>query len=105
MLKLKDLYRYKADIILNGHNHLYERYFPMDPNGNPAADGLREFVVGTGGAFLDPPLLPPDATEMVRNSTAFGYLKLTLFEDSYAWRFVAQPGRSFSDSGSADCHK
>ncbi len=100
-----DLYRYKADVILNGHNHLYERYFPQDPDGHVAADGIREFVVGTGGSSLVTPILPPDANEMVRDASAFGYLKLTLYEDSYAWQFVAEPGKSFTDSGSADCHR
>ena len=100
-----DLYAAKADIILNGHNHLYERFFPLDPNGNVAADGMREFVVGTGGAGLQPPVLPPLSSEMVRDATSFGYLKLTLFEDSYKWKFVPQPGKSFTDSGSANCHR
>jgi calcineurin-like phosphoesterase family protein len=100
-----DLYRYKADVILNGHNHLYERFFPQDPNGRVDANGIREFVVGTGGSSLEEPILPPDANEMVRDVSAFGYLKLTLYEDSYAWQFVAQPGKSFTDSGAADCHK
>jgi alkaline phosphatase len=100
-----DLYKYKADVILNGHNHIYERYFPQDPNGRVDANGLREFVVGTGGSSLEPPVLPPDVNEMVRDSSTYGYLKLTLSEDSYAWQFVAQPGQGFTDSGSANCHR
>ena len=100
-----DLYAVKADIILNGHNHLYERFFPLDPYGVAAADGMREFVVGTGGAFLDPPISAPVYGEMVRNASTYGYLKLTLFADSYEWQFVPQPGQSFTDSGAANCHR
>jgi hypothetical protein len=100
-----DLYNAKADIILNGHNHLYERFFPLDPYGAAAADGVREFVVGTGGAFLDPPLSPLAYGEVIRNVTTYGYLKLTLLADSYQWQFIAQPGRYFTDSGTANCHR
>jgi alkaline phosphatase len=100
-----DLYAVKADIILNGHNHLYERFFPLDPYGAAAADGMREFVVGTGGAFLDPPISAPVYGEMVRNASTYGYLKLTLFADSYEWQFVPQAGQSFTDSGAANCHR
>jgi len=99
-----DLYAAKADIILNGHNHLYERFLPMDPKGAITADGLREFVVGTGGADLQPAIQPPLVSEVVRDVSTFGYLKLTLLEDSYEWQFVAQPGQAFTDSGEANCH-
>lgn len=100
-----DLYQYKADIILNGHDHLYERFFPQNPYGHVAADGLREFVVGTGGAPLERPIHPLNINEMVRIPGTFGYLKLTLFDDSYEWQFVAQPGLSVGDSGTAKCHR
>ena len=100
-----DLYNNKADIILNGHNHLYERFFPLDPDGVAAANGIREFVVGTGGAFLEPPISPPVFGEVVRNATTYGYLKVTLFANSYQWQFVPQPGKYFTDSGAAYCHR
>ena len=100
-----DLYNAKADIILNGHNHLYERFDPLDPDGLADPNGIREFVVGTGGAVLQPPISPPVYGEIIRNATTFGYLKLTLFTDSYQWQFVAQPGRYFTDSGTANCHR
>jgi hypothetical protein len=47
------LYRYGADLVLNGHDHLYARYTPVDSNGNPSKKGIREFIVGTGGEALD----------------------------------------------------
>ena len=49
------LYRYRADLVLNGHDHLYARYQPLDPNGTPdPRRGIREFIVGSGGETLDP---------------------------------------------------
>jgi len=100
-----DLYNNKADIILNGHNHLYERFIPLDPDGAAATEGMREFVVGTGGAFLEPSSNAPVFGEVVRNATTYGYLKLTLLANNYQWQFVAQPSRSFTDSGGANCHR
>ena len=49
------LYEYRADLVLNGHDHLYARYRPLDPYGNSdPRRGIREFIVGTGGETLDP---------------------------------------------------
>jgi len=49
------LYNYGADLVLNGHDHLYARYRPLDPSGNyDPKNGIREFTVGTGGETLDP---------------------------------------------------
>ena len=100
----KDLYAAGADIILNGHNHNYERFTPQDPYRNPDANGIREFVVGTGGASLDSSTIPMAANEEVRSAAAYGYIKLTLKSDSYDWQFVAQSGKSFNDYGSGFCH-
>ena len=48
------LYQYGADLVLNGHDHLYARYRPLDPSGNyDPKKGIREFIVGTGGETLD----------------------------------------------------
>jgi hypothetical protein len=100
----QDLYAYGADVILNGHNHNFERFDPQNPDAGADPNGIREFVVGTGGASLDSSSLPLAANEVVRSAAAYGYLRLTLHTDSYDWQFVAQPGSSFSDSGSAMCH-
>ncbi len=100
----QDLYAYGADVILNGHNHNYERFDPQNPDAVADLNGIREFVVGTGGASLDSSSLPLAANEVVRSAAAYGYLKLTLQAGSFSWQFVAQPGSSFTDSGSALCH-
>lgn len=98
------LYDYNADLVLNGHDHDYERFAPQDPNGKADAKrGIREFVVGTGGKnHREFGLTKPNSE--VRDNTAFGVLKLTLKPTSYDWQFLPEAGKSFSDSGSGSCH-
>jgi len=92
-----------ADVVLTGHDHVYERFVPMDADGAPATDGIVEFVVGTGGRSLYGfnQILPTSATH---DSATFGVLQLTLHADAYHWEFVSATGTRFADSGSADCH-
>jgi len=98
------LYEADADLVLNGHDHDYERFAPQDPNGvaDPAR-GLREFVVGTGGKNHYA-IVTPVANSEVRNDDTFGVLKLTLRPTSYDWAFVPEAGKTFTDSGSGTCH-
>ncbi len=102
------LYQYKIDIIAGGHNHNYERFNQIDPNEQAAADGIREFVVGTGGAPADSISYasnPLDPNEVVRSQVpAYGVLKLTLSANSYSWNFLPAAGYTFTDSGSSTCH-
>jgi acid phosphatase type 7 len=102
------LYQYKADIVANGHNHNYERFNQINASEQAASDGIREFVVGTGGAPGDGYTYashPLDPNEAIRNQTAmYGVLKLTLSANSYAWNFLPAAGYSFSDSGTSTCH-
>jgi hypothetical protein len=100
----QDLYAAGADIILNGHNHNYERFDLQDPLGNADPNGIREFVVGTGGASLDNSTFAMAPNEVIRSAAAYGYLKLTLRANDYDWAFVAQPGKTLNDSGSGTCH-
>ncbi len=99
-----DLYAAGADLVLNGHDHDYERFAPQTPSGafDPAS-GIREFVVGTGGRshYAFTAALP---NSELRNADTFGILKLSLHQQSYDWQFVAEPGASFSDAGSGACH-
>ena len=80
----------------------YERFLRQHADGTGASDGIREFVVGTGGMTLR------NFATVRRNSSArwnasHGVLKLTLLPASYAWRFVAVPPATFSDPGSTAC--
>jgi hypothetical protein len=95
------LYEAGAELVLNGHDHSYERFAEMDASGTTVTEGMREFVVGTGGAGLYDFETTLPASE-VRNNTTFGVLKLTLHQTSYDWEFVPAGGM-FTDSGSGNC--
>jgi acid phosphatase type 7 len=97
------LYDAGVDVVLNGDDHLYERFAPQDPAGRADVQrGIREFIVGTGGADLYGfPHLKPNSE--VRASV-HGVLKLTLTSGSYTWEFVPVAGEAFRDSGTGVCH-
>lgn len=109
------LYQHGADLVLNGHDHTYARYAPMDPSG--AADphhGIREFIVGTGGESLDPPLVNANTPNLqATTGDYYGAMSLRLGQDGYDWDYEsamkspeapASEPASYSDSGSAHCH-
>jgi Calcineurin-like phosphoesterase len=98
------LYDANADVVVNGHDHDYERFAPQDPDAKPDPKrGIREFVVGTGGKNHRP-FGSPHPNSEVRDATAFGVLKLTLKPGTYDWNFFPEPGKTFTDSGSGSCH-
>ena len=98
------LYAKGADVVINGHDHDYERFAPQSPSGKlDTAKGIREFVVGTGGAGLRP-FGTIEAHSEVRKANTYGVLKLTLHPESYEWKFVPVAGESFTDSGTDKCH-
>lgn len=97
------LYDAGVDVVLSGSEGNYERFAPQDAEGNADPRGLRQFVVATGGHFLSRfgDIAP---NSQVRNGKTHGVLKMTLHPESYEWEFVPIEGRSFTDSGSADCN-
>ncbi len=98
----KTLYDARAELVINGHDHDYERFTQMNASGSAVSSGLREIVVGTGGAShysFGSPL----STSQVRNSTTYGVLKLTLNSTSYSWKFVPVAGKTFTDTGTTSC--
>ena len=98
------LYAANADVVLSAHDHIYERFAPQTPTGaRDPANGIREFVVGTGGANHTS-LATLAANSEILNTNTFGVLELTLNPGSYSWQFVPEPGRSFTDAGSQSCH-
>jgi hypothetical protein len=99
----QDLYDAHAEIVLSGHDHEYERFAPQSPTGVPDTNGIREFVVGTGGA-APAPFLFVKANSEVRGAGTCGVLKLTLSDDRYAWQFIPVEGRTFTDSGETATH-
>lgn len=97
------LYQARADVVVNGHFHVYERYAPQTPSG--AADpsrGIRQFIVGTGGRGHDA-LVQAAPNVEVRDNSSFGVLKLTLESRRYSWEFIPVAPGTFRDSGSGDC--
>jgi len=99
------LYAANADVVINGHDHDYERFAPQDPDGNTDwKRGIREFVVGSGGKNSHRSFDKPKPNSELRNADTFGVLKLTLHSSGYDWEFVPQAGKTFHDSGSGTCH-
>jgi hypothetical protein len=98
------LYEANADLVLVGHDHLYERFAPQTPAGQlDLARGIRQITVGTGGGGLyEFEEIAPNSE--VRGNQTKGVLKLTLHADRYDWEFVPVAGGDFRDSGSASCH-
>jgi hypothetical protein len=100
----QDLYDAGADVVLNGHEHEYERFAPQGPSGQlDTTNGIREFVVGTGGAQLYS-FGAPIANSEFRYNADFGILLATLHATSYDWQFVAQKTGAIVDSGTTACH-
>jgi hypothetical protein len=98
------LYDDGAEVVINGHDHNYERFAPQDPQGthDPVA-GVRQFVVGTGGRgnreFGD--LVPNSEARFI---DTFGILKMSLYDNGYEWEFVPEDGSGFTDVGVEACH-
>ena len=98
------LYDAGADVIVNGHDHDYERFAPQDPNGHEDRQrGIREFVVGTGGTALARLREPYQPNSELRASVANGVIEFTLKADGYAWTYHVTK-TDFSDHGEQACH-
>jgi len=92
-----------VELLLAGHDHHYERFAPLGADGSPTADGVREFVVGTGGKEHYG-ITSPISNSLVRNTDTFGVLAISLDQASYEWSFLPETGQTFTDSGSSACH-
>jgi acid phosphatase type 7 len=96
------LYEFKVEIVVNAHDHLYERFAPQDPSGSAdPMNGIREFVVGTGGGGLSGPM--PRSPNSELQAQAWGVLMLVLHPANYRWQFISVDG-SASDAGETACH-
>jgi len=114
------LYEYNADLVLNGHDHLYARYRPLDPSGNSdPKKGIREFIVGTGGETLDTVVASTTGDAGAQFNAAnleastgdyWGVMALTLDPNGYKWDFESAlelpgaPAGTYSDKGVGTCH-
>jgi hypothetical protein len=97
------LYEADVDVVINGHDHTYERFSPQDPDGRPDQQrGLRQFIVGTGGASLYPFVTVRGNSEV--RASVWGVAAFTLSNGGYQWEFIPVEGSSFRDSGFGSCH-
>ncbi|HRE48939.1 MAG TPA: metallophosphoesterase [Aggregatilineales bacterium] len=99
------LYDYGVDVIVNGHVHNYERFAPLDPMGTlDRARGIRQFIVGTGGASRSRNILNKRKPySEAYDKTSLGVIVFTLYADRYVWEFVPAAGFTYRDQGSARC--
>jgi acid phosphatase type 7 len=99
----KTLYRAGVDVVVNGHDHNYERFAPQTPEGKADPKlGIREFVVGTGGAELRD-LATTRPNSEVQNTATYGVIKFVLHPKSYSWEFIPVQGQTFTDKGTQTC--
>jgi hypothetical protein len=105
------LYQHHADLVLNGHEHVYARFKPQDASGNvDTKRGITQFTVGTGGESLD--TLAPSSKVVTAQDGAFGVLKLSLGHKGYSWNYtpvltkagVTITNPTYTDIGSGSCH-
>jgi len=90
-----------VDLVLSGHEHIYERFAPQNHEGMASPSGMRLIVAGTGGgALTGMGVIQPNS--QVRGH-AFGVVRMTLRPDSYSWAFVPAAGSTFTDSGTDVC--
>ncbi|HLJ66635.1 MAG TPA: metallophosphoesterase [Chloroflexota bacterium] len=102
----EDLYAFGAAIVLNGHDHIYERFAPQDPSQKADRFGIREFIVGTGGNNHQPAYGVIQPNSVVRDNTTYGVLQLTLRAGSYDWQYLPAHhtgNGKFTDKGSGTC--
>src|SRR5918993_3716626 len=91
-----------GDLVLNGHDHNYERFTKINSLGQVSPSGVREIIVGTGGTNLRGQSFVQPGSE-VRNFDTNGIVDITLTPTGYSGRFVPVPGESFTDSFSGTC--
>ena len=91
-----------ADIVLTGHDHIYERFSPLDALGNPSATGTRLFINGLGGAPTTGLKTPVSGSEF-RYKTTHSMLELEFTERAYSWKLLSTPDESVVDSGTSTC--
>jgi chitodextrinase len=97
--------QYHVTLVLNGHDHDYERWTPLDGNGSPDPNGVTEFVVGTGGHSSQPPDQTDSRVVYASSGTLYGALRLALSSDHADFQFMQTTGKTTTtlDSGSIPC--
>lgn len=99
------LYGAGVELVLNGHEHAYERFAPQAPSGAlDETKGIVELIVGTGGRTPPSPLRHLKANSRLRLGLGqAALLVLDLHAGSYEFRLVREDGQLL-DTGGAVCH-
>lgn len=97
------LEQHGVELVLHGHEHLYERMGPMNGAGEPTPDGLVQFTVGTGGIGFSGFQQTPHRASVARSMAAYGVLRLRLAADAWEADFVPAPGSDFQDHAAGRC--
>jgi alkaline phosphatase len=99
------LYEAGVELIVNGHEHDYERLAPARPDGRiDSKKGVHQIIAGTGGAPLRPKGAREAAHSRLYSDDAWGVLELRLKQRSYTWTFLPVEGETFTDRGTRSCH-
>jgi len=99
----RDLYAAHAELIVNAQMRDYERFAPQNSAGTADPNGIREFIVGTGGRGSHYGFAATAPLSEVRDNSTDGLFRLTLHPAGYDWRFLPVPGGTFTDAGSGAC--
>jgi len=94
------LAQHSVDLVVNGHDHTYQRWAPLDGAGNPSPTGVTELVDGTGGHALGS--FPTSDPRVASSSIAYGAMRLTLNPDGASYQYTSTAGITL-DSGSVRC--
>jgi hypothetical protein len=98
------LAQYGVTMVLNGHDHNYQCWVPLDGNGSPSSTGITEFVVGSAGHGIQT-IAKSDNRVAYSNATppaAFGVILLQLSQTSASFTYQSINGSTL-DSGVIPC--
>ena len=98
------LHAHGVDVVLNGHEHHYERFARLLPSGRPSVNGIQEFVIGTGGSGGGNPFRGDPLRGSRMRLHGLGMIRMELRASSYTWRFLRVDG-TVADRGSTACHR
>ena len=91
-----------TDLVINAHEHFYERFAPLGADATPDPSGMRLFIVGTGGRLLSP-FGDVEPGSEVRDSSSYGVAAFDLGDGFYRWEFLPAAGGTFTDRGEGTC--
>jgi len=92
----------KADLVLNGHDHHYERFLPQNGQGQVDPNGPVQIIGGMGGKELYPVSAGHPATAKIVE--AFGVLKLSMTDTTFQSQLIGLDQQVLDSSPTYTCH-